>query len=140
MGSLVGTVTKTHVASVSILALVLGGCDLLQDSTPRPWIGYAYNKDHNRFAWELNDWRTERDCKEAMLHIVETRPGITMPIGCGYRGNNYWRVWIMNWLWGGDQIDCVTKQTSTVELEGGMAFNVKLKGSPDRRGDGWYCV
>jgi hypothetical protein len=95
----------------SLAALALGGCDLLQDSNPHPWIGYAYNKDHGQFEWEWNDWATERDCRESMLRIVETRSGMTKPVGCGYRGNNYWRVWIINELWGGSQIDCIARKT-----------------------------
>jgi hypothetical protein len=123
-----------------LLTLFLGGCDVLEDSNPRPWIGYAYNKDAGRFEWEWNDWKTKRDCVEAMLNIVETRPAMAKPIGCGYRGNNYWRVWIINMLWGGSEIGCIAKMTSSVEAEAGMEYNVHLKGSTSRRGDNWYCV
>jgi hypothetical protein len=127
-------------AVASLLALTLGGCDLFEDSNPRPWIGYAYHQNNSRFEFELNDWKTERDCREAMLHIAATRPGTTTPVGCGYRGNNYWRVWIMNGLWGGSQLGCIRRMTSSVEAEGGMTYNLQLKGFPDRRGDDWYCV
>jgi hypothetical protein len=127
-------------AVISLTAIALGGCDLLQDSNARPWIGYAYNKDSGRFEWEWNDWATERDCRESMLGLVETRPGMAKPIGCGYRGNNYLRVWIMNTLWGGTEIGCITKMTKSIEAENGIAYNLKLKSNPDHRGDGWYCV
>jgi hypothetical protein len=123
-----------------LIALLAGGCDLLEDSNPRPWIGYAYDKGAGRFAWELDDWKTRRDCEEALLHIVETRPGTTRPVGCGYRGNNYWRVWFMNTVWGGSQIACIARMTSEVETEGGMAYNLRLKGNAERRGENWYCV
>jgi hypothetical protein len=131
---------RVRPAAVCLLAVILCGCDILQDSNPRPWIGYAYNKDSRRFEWEFNSWATLRDCKESMLNVVEARPGMSEPVGCGYRGNNYSRVWIMNMLWGGSQIECITRMTKAVETEGGTGFNVKLKGSPDRRGDGWYCM
>jgi hypothetical protein len=75
-----------------------------------------YNQNNNRFEWEWNDWKTARDCQEAMFNVVETRPGIAKPVGCGYRGNNYWRVWIVNALWGGDQIGRITRMTSSVEI------------------------
>ena len=75
---------KTYRAALAcFIALALGGCDFLEDSNSHPWIGYAYNKDASRFQWELNDWKTERDCREAMLNIVETRPGMANPVGCG---------------------------------------------------------
>ena len=74
------------------------------------------------------------------MHITETRPGMSAPIGCGYRGNDYWRVWVMNRLWGGDQIGCIRRMTSNIETEGGMAYSVQLKGFAEHRGDNRYCV
>jgi hypothetical protein len=139
MGSLRGEIIFVSVAAISLLG-TLRGCDLLEDTTPHPWIGYAFNKNENRFEWEFDDWATARDCKEAMLMITETRPGWSGPVGCGYRGNNYWRAWIMNTFWGGDQIDCIIKKTSSEEARGGISYNVKLKGDSTRRGEGWYCV
>ncbi|MDN3274758.1 hypothetical protein QWJ07_10915 [Frankia sp. RB7] len=127
-------------AFACVMALTLGSCDLLEDSNPRPWIGYVYNKDANQLEWEWNDWKSVRDCKEALLHIIETRPGVAKPYGCAYRGNNYWRVWIMDTFWGGSEIACIARLTSTVEEKGGTAYNAHLKGSPERRGDNWYCV
>lgn len=125
---------------IIVLALAVAGCDFFRDSTPNPWIGYAYDRNAGRFAWELNDWATARDCKEAMLYVVQTRPSMAEPVGCGYRGNNYMRVWIMNAIWGGNQIECIIKMTSSIETKGGTAYNLKLKGSSERRGDTWYCV
>jgi hypothetical protein len=129
-----------RIVGLLFAGLVLGGCDLLQDTSKRPWIGYAFNKDNNRFEFELNDWATNRDCIESLKHLVATRPGLSEPIGCAYRGNSYLRVWMMDFLFGGKEIDCITRRTNPVETEGGTGYNAKLKGYSGRRGDDWYCV
>ena len=45
--------THYKIVALCLLSLGLGGCDLLQDSNPRPWIGYAFNENNKRFEFEF---------------------------------------------------------------------------------------
>lgn len=58
---------------VLLVSFSLVGCDLLNDTTPKPWIGYAWNKEQKRVEWFFNGFETW-DREEAMLHAIETSP------------------------------------------------------------------
>ena len=95
-----------------IACLLLGSCDVFNDSTPKPWMGYAWNVEKKRTEWFFSAYETHRDCEESMMHSVETAPNnqwYSKPIGCGYNGNDYWRVVVMNALFGGKDLGCIAR-------------------------------
>jgi len=61
------------------------------------------------------------------------------PVGCGYTGKSYWRVWVMNELVGGDHFECIARFFDRNAAKNGVTHAPILKGGDARRGDGWYC-
>jgi hypothetical protein len=79
--------------AVALLAgFLFTGCDLLTDSTPRPWSGYAWHRDKNRLEYWFVTYETQRDCIEAMRYRVRNPPQnawYSEPVDCAYHGNNW---------------------------------------------------
>ncbi len=63
-----------RLALATSLAILLGGCDFLEDSSKRPWIGYAWHKTDDKPQWFFSDFETLRDCMEMMRHNVKEWP------------------------------------------------------------------
>ncbi|MCA1452072.1 hypothetical protein I6F35_02430 [Bradyrhizobium sp. BRP22] len=125
---------------VVLVSSFLGGCDLLNDTAAKPWMGYAWNMKQKRVEWFFNSFETHRDCEESMLHAIETPPNdqwYSKPIGCGYSGNDYWRVLIMNALFGGKDLGCIARSMNG--SANGMGYGPVLDRT-NKRGEGWYCV
>ena len=82
--------------------------DLLSNSSEKPWGGYAQLKNGSRLEW-VNFYGTYTECTNALKRVTVDDPIIfyTAPTGCAYNGNSYWRVWIMNALWGGSELGCI---------------------------------
>src|SRR5262245_45662203 len=95
-----GCIVSTAAAPLARLlaltsALLLAGCDLLQDATQDPWQGYAWQKEEGRFEWVLVSAATHRECLARFRTISRiprtvafaTRPrrvaAITDPAICG---------------------------------------------------------
>src|SRR4051794_29219059 len=99
--------------AVLLLALAAGagaGAYYSVDSSDRPWIGYAFHKSDNTFEWWSNSYQTRRDCIEGMRWGVSNtiqQQWYAEPVGCGYFGNDWWYVALMNKMLGGDQIKCI---------------------------------
>jgi hypothetical protein len=123
-----------------LIALLVGGCEKFE-APDRPWYGYAWSKKELRLEWWFNNHETLRDCMEKMeydiAYSVHTE-WYSRPIGCGYRGSNYWQVWFMNGMGGNKQIQCIAKATSKEAIEAKMRY-IPVLGT-QTRGDGWYCV
>jgi hypothetical protein len=96
------------------LSLLLTGCDA-EEGNKRPWAGYAWNKEHKAHEYFWSDWETERDCRVSMHAKValggDSSEWYSEPTGCTYHGNSYWRVVLMNALFGGEQAGCVRRNT-----------------------------
>ena len=122
----------------AVLAII-GGYWLFEGGSPKPWSGYAWNPNAKRAEFWFYEFETKRDCIEIMRHAVADSKYYSEPIGCAYSGNNYWRVLIMNTLFGGAQIMCIARTTSTGAGASGMVYSPVLQGGR-RIGENWYCV
>jgi cephalosporin hydroxylase len=98
------------IAITVLVAVFVSACtDILSDSKDTPWIGYAWNKGQRKFEWMLVEWKTKAACMKTLKEIIATQnQWYTTPIGCAYSGNSYWRVRIMNMLYGGKDLGCIT--------------------------------
>jgi hypothetical protein len=134
-------VTATALVAICLL---LAGCEhLFEDNNKRPWTGYAWNKLRKEYEFWFPTYETQRDCIESMRYGVTqdtfNREIYSDPIGCAYSGNNYWRVWFMNTLFGGTHFECIARSTDANAAKLGAVYSPVLIGSP-RRGEHWYCV
>ena len=130
--------------AVALLAgFLFTGCDLLTDSTPRPWSGYAWHRDKNRLEYWFVTYETQRDCIEAMRYRVRNPPQnawYSEPVDGAYHGNNYFRVWIINSLSATSaHFECVVRNTQAEVAKMGISYGPILKGQPRTSAD-HYCV
>jgi hypothetical protein len=134
------TLFFTIAAAVVIVCLVLAGYGLFRDNAnDRPWNGYAWDKENNKFEWWFSQYETRRDCLEGMRYAVQQSTGYTEPIGCGFYGNNYWLVWLVTTFWGDAHFQCIIKPTTEDAAKRGVTYGPQLFGIP-RTGDHYYCV
>jgi hypothetical protein len=132
--------TAAHLTWVVCLALCVSGCDLLEDSNSRPWRPYAWHKKDGRQRWWFPTYETRRDCLEATRHAVATVPQsewYSEPVGCGYIGNSYWRVRILNSL-NNVNYECIAKNSDADAAKAGESYSPVLKGYPRPQGS-VYC-
>jgi hypothetical protein len=120
--------------------------DLLSDTTTAPWIGYAWHKGNKRLEW-VNQYETLGECINKLKHIISddafNSQFYSAPIGCGYNGNSYWRVWLMNALWGGRELGCIATREERKEeaTDTGMLYGPVLGRESNRPADAkWHCV
>jgi hypothetical protein len=115
--------------------------DLLFDSAPDPWIGYARNRAENRLEWISlgQGMKTHTECINELKRLAsDSDSNYSEPIGCGYEGNNYWRVRFMNALWGGNELACIAVDEDPEAASTGRLYSVALDVSVE--GQGWHCV
>jgi hypothetical protein len=119
--------------------------DLLSDSRENPWGGYAWNKVAGRLEW-VNFYPTRSECMGRLRHTIGddafNSKFYSKPIGCAYNGNGYWRVWVMNSLWGGSELGCIAISEEPHEATDiGMLYGPVLgRESPPPQGAKWHCV
>ncbi len=124
-----------------VAAAAIGGAYYSVDSSDRPWIGYARHKSDNTYELWAVSYQTHRDCIEGMKWGVSNPPQqqwYAEPVGCGYFGNDWWYVALMNRVWGGDQIKCIARVTDKEAAAGKRRYSPMI--TSQKRGDGWYCV
>lgn len=124
---------------ILILIFFIVGCDTHENEYP--WSGYAWNKEESKFEWFFIHKETLEDCIQAMEFAVSTPPHnawYTTPISCGYHGNNYYKVWLMNEVWGGSHFKCIVKNTHPEIKEKKMVYGPLLEGYPSK-GKDYYC-
>jgi hypothetical protein len=123
--------------TVLLLSLLVSGCNPLEEANNSPWTGYATKKDGGRFEWWFVGGDNFRDCIEMMQWETSGgRPNTAWyrpPLGCGYSGNNYWRVWMMN-VWSGNMKDfeCISRSLDPASTKSGRRYGPVLKGSPHK--------
>lgn len=113
------------------------------DSSEKPWIGYAHHIASGRPEAWFKQYETRRDCMEAMAYAVSREPDsqwYSMPVGCGYVGQNRWLVRAVNMWSVGDDLHCISRVT--YETEDGARYRPVLKRLADMpmRGPDWYCL
>jgi hypothetical protein len=129
-----------RVVVVLIASLLLGGCDPTEETSNKPWAGYAWNKGKSRFEWWFNAYESQRDCLEHMKSSVVIAPNsewYSEPVGCGYNSNSYWRVWWFNLIYPDKHIACIWRSPEATSVKAG--YGPLLEGNP-RRGTNGYCV
>jgi hypothetical protein len=120
--------------------LLLTGCDLTEETSNKPWSGYALNKGSGRFEWWFNSHESERDCIESIKAGVSSAPNnqwYAKPVGCGFMSNSYWRVWLMNIIYPDKNFECIYRAPEAASVKG--AYSNMLVGAPRRTTSG-YCV
>jgi hypothetical protein len=126
-----------------LIAKCLSGCDLFKDGNARPWHAYAWSKSKNSTEWWFTTFETYRDCVEATQDEVSTGPNkqwYSEPVGCGFSGNNYWRVWLMNWWYArSNDFECIARSSDAESAKAGRSYGPVLKGYGRPRGTN-YCV
>ena len=60
------------------------------------------------------------------------------PVGCGYHGNSYWRVWLMNLVHGDKDFLCIWR--SVDGEKDNVGYGPLLKGYPTRGTDTGHCM
>lgn len=119
--------------------------ELLSDTSQSPWTGYAWNKVEKRLEW-VNSYETQAECVRTLRHITTddtfNAQFYTEPIGCAYNGNSYWRVRIINAMWGGSELGCIAISGEPPEASKiGMLYGPVLgRGSPRPQGATWHCI
>jgi hypothetical protein len=119
--------------------------DLLSDATSSPWGGYAWNKKEERLEW-VNFWTSHTECVSQLQHLISddafNSQFYSKPIGCAYNGNSYWRVLILNALWGGKELGCIAISGEPSEaIKIGMLYGPVLgRDSPRPPSAKWHCV
>jgi hypothetical protein len=119
---------------------------LLSDTASNPRGGYAWNKQKGRLEWMDSFWTSQTECMDHLNNIVRedtfNRQFYSVPIGCAYNGNSYWRVRILNALWGGSELGCIAMSGEPAEATKiGMLYGPVLgRTSPHSPGDEWHCV
>lgn len=119
---------------------VLVGCS--DDAPQQSWGGYAWNIKAERAEWWFSSWESRRDCVEAMRYAVNHAPQnawYSEPVGCGYSGNTYALVWLMNTLWGGKHIQCIVRSSDPEARKSHSLYSPLLDGYP-RHGKNYYCM
>ena len=134
---------KSKALIAAFLCLLLTGC-IEEEGNKRPWAGYAWNFAKKRYEFFFSDYETARDCLESMKAQVAPGQGnaewYSTPVGCFYHGNEYWRVWLMNTLLGGEQLGCIRRNTSASAEKGFYQYSVQLKGADQAATPDSYCV
>lgn len=126
-----------------LMSLLLGGCELIEDVNKLPWIGYATKKKDGRFEWWFTSKASYRECIETMQWETSGDRANTewyrAPVGCGYAGNSYWRVWAVN-TWSGHMGDfeCIARSLNPANTTIGARYSPVLKGGP-RQSDYHLC-
>jgi hypothetical protein len=94
----------------------------------------------------VNFFASHDECEAKLMHIISddsfNRQFYSRPIGCAYNGNSYWRVLILNALWGGDELGCIAVTGDRAEATKiGMLYGPVLgRNSPRPPGAEWRCV
>jgi hypothetical protein len=138
---------KLKGATLVTLLLIIAGyvyAHSEKEDNARPWHAYAWSKRGNRAQWWFTSFETYRDCVEATRHEVSTGPNgawYSEPFGCGYYGNNYWRVRLMNWWYDAksNDFECIARSSDAESAKSGMTYSPVLKGYEPPRGT-VYCV
>jgi hypothetical protein len=131
-------------AALAIVAsLLLAGCELLEDANKAPWQGFATNKRSGRLEWWFIGKSSYRDCIEMMQWETSgdrvNAQWYRAPLGCGYAGNNYWRVWLMNeWSGHSQDFECIARSFNPANTAEGARYSPLLKGS-SRQSDSYRC-
>jgi hypothetical protein len=60
--------------SATCLAACVGGCDLFEDSTARPWHAYGWHRKDSRFEFWFTNFETRGDCLGDTRYAVKTTP------------------------------------------------------------------
>ena len=101
-----------HAALVALITIVLvvAAWGLLTEDFVEPWQGYRWNKSTRQVEWLSNSSSlTRRDCVEKTKLSLRGQPGYSEPIGCLFRGNNYWRVWLTELFVEDTHVRCIGK-------------------------------
>jgi hypothetical protein len=117
--------------------------DFLFESNPRPWSGYAWNHKEKRLEWMRATWVSHSDCKAGVARIIrERRTWYSAPTGCGYSGYSYWRVRVINALYGGSELGCIASVPSgEAYAKDRTLFSPALgRNSPSSSSSAWHCV
>ena len=86
-------------------------------------------------------FETRRDCLDAVANAVNNPPynaWYSEPVGCGYHGNSYWRVWLMNLVHGDKDFLCIWR--SVDGEKDNVGYGPLLKGYPTRGTDTGHCM
>ncbi len=125
--------------ALSMIFLLLTGCGAESDT---PWRGYAWNKSDSRFEWFYVWKETQEDCIKSMEFEVVNPPSnqwYSTPFGCGYSGNSYFKVRLLNEILGGDHIQCVVRNTAAGAKTQKVLYGPLLEGFPTSGRD-FYCT
>jgi hypothetical protein len=126
-------------AVLFIACFLLVGCDQ-EDTSNKPWLGYAWNKKESRLEFWFTGFENYRDCIEHMKAGVATAPDnewYAEPVGCGMSSNSYWTVWWYSLIHPDKNIECIWRSPGGVTIKSG--YGPLLKGFP-KKSLGGYCV
>ncbi len=123
-----------------IICVFLGGCDLQQETSEKPWAGYAWHKEHQKFQFWWTSYESRRDCIEHMKAEAATGSSqwYSEPIGCAYSSNSYWAVWWYNLIYPDKNIECIWRSIEGTKIKAG--YGPLLKGYLKDRTTKGYCV
>ena len=117
------------------LFFLIGGCDFLEKSSDKPWLGYAFNKSENKLRWWYDSFGSHEECIKSMERgVTETKNATrySMPVGCGYTSNSRVKVIIMNGLFArSEDFQCITKSRSSKIRKMKMSVSPVLNGYPE---------
>lgn len=113
------------------------------EALDRPWVGYARHIESGRPEFWFDEYETRRDCLEGVTYSVGNQPhgpSYSMPVGCGYQGNNSWLVRTVN-LWSmGNDLHCIARITSPRKDEARYEPILRRLADMPMRGPDWYCL
>lgn len=123
---------KIALAAVISLPLFVGGWVVLTENLAEPWHGYHWNKSAGQVEWVPTSVSvTRRDCVEKLRSGLRGQSDYSEPVGCAFRGNNYWRVWLTNLFVDNHHVRCIARSKAA---ETGARYEV-LIGLPKNTDD-----
>lgn len=125
-----------------LLLSMLGACNPF-GANETPWVGYATQKDTGRLAWWVLSKSSYGECLDTMRWETSgnraSAASFRAPLGCGYSGNQYWRVWLVNVLAANmDHFECIARAVDPASAAAGRRYSPVLKGFP-RETDSYRC-
>lgn len=131
-----------RIVLVLLLSMLLGACNPF-DANDTPWVGYATQKKTGRLAWWVLSKSSYSDCIDTIRWETSgSRAGAALfrpPLGCGYSGNEYWRVWLVNALAANmDDFECIARAFDPEAAAAGRRYSPVLKGFPNET-TGYRC-
>lgn len=122
--------------------MLMGSCSP-SGSGENPWAGYATHKETGRLAWRPVSKARYGACIDATRWEMSSESAgaasYRPPLGCGYSGNQYWRVWLVNQLAANmDDFECIARFSDKAAAADGHRYSPVLNGFP-RETESYRC-